>query len=159
MRPAAGMVGALAHPAQGAWKSLQKSWAQEQEQYQRQTRIADGVGAVQGGSRLDRDGIVEKFRQAKATTNDRQKAYKDIAEKEMYGNDQQHSTSTLRTYASSTSSRASISSATSVRSEIAAQASTASQDEDASFERDLEFAKQLSLAEQRGYERGLARAK
>ena len=158
MKPAAGILGVITHPAQGAWKTMQKSWAREQEQYNRKTRMFEGVTAVQGGSKLDHDEIIERFRNAKPATKDRKKKYKDMAEKEMYTDAKPRLPD--RTYTSSISSRASTSSPSTPRSEPAAQISIASQDEDdAAFERDLEMAKQLSLAEQRGYERGLAGAK
>jgi sterol 3beta-glucosyltransferase len=149
MRPAAGALGLVVHPTQGAWKSVQKMWAKEQGQYQRKMRLSDGLGDVQGSTSLEREAILEKFKTAKMTTKVRQKKYKDAAEKEMYG-DQGVKTD-----------RDTIDAATPQASAPLTQTSPSEQlieDEDAAFERDLQLAKQLSIAEQRGYERGLARA-
>jgi len=153
MRPAAGALGLVVHPTRGAWKSMQKSWAKEQEQYQRKTRLSDGLGDVQGSTKLERDAILEKFKTAKMTTKVRQKEYKDIAEKEMYGNHQDVNADTDTT--DGETSQAS----TSALSDMTIPTSPSEQsfkDEDAAFERDLQLAKQLSIAEQSGYERGLA---
>jgi sterol 3beta-glucosyltransferase len=132
---------------------MQKSWAKEQEQYQRKTRLSDGLGDVQGSTKLERDAILEKFKTAKMTTKVRQKEYKDIAEKEMYGNHQDVNADTDTT--DGETSQAS----TSALSDMTIPTSPSEQsfkDEDAAFERDLQLAKQLSIAEQSGYERGLA---
>lgn len=107
MKPAAGILGAIAHPAEGAWKSMQKSWAREQEQFQRTTRISDGVGAVKGGTKLDQNEILTRFKNAQPTTKDRKKKYKDMAEKEMDTDDKPRlpeRTYTGSTYTGSTSS-------------------------------------------------------
>jgi sterol 3beta-glucosyltransferase len=150
MKPAAGVVGLVAHPAQGAWKSMQKLWAQEQEQYQRKIRVSDGVRDVNSSTRLDREAILEKFKAAKLTTKDRQTSYKNMAEKEMYGDQSQDQTETDMDASHASTSTASMG--------TIAQTPLPKQGEDAAFQRDLELATQISLAEQRGYERGLAGA-
>ncbi|KAF8894838.1 glycosyltransferase family 1 protein [Infundibulicybe gibba] len=63
MRPAAGIVGLIAHPVRGVWKS---------EQLQRQTRVSE------------RDEILRRFREAKTGTVSRQAEYRKVAEKAMY---------------------------------------------------------------------------
>lgn len=153
MRPAAGAVGLVAHPAQGAWKSMQKLWAKEQEQYQRKTRISDGAKDVNASTRLDREAILEMFKAAKLTTKDRQMNYKNMAEKEMYGDQSRNQTETDMDVPHASTSAASMRAAT--QTPLTLQSING---EDAAFQRDLELATQISLAEQRGYERGLAGA-
>jgi len=155
MRPAAGALGLVVHPTQGAWKSMQKMWAKEQEQHQRETRLSDGVGEVQSSTKLDRDAILKKFETAKVTTKVRQEKYKDIAEKEMYGSKDQDGKTDRDTIGTETS-QASTSSAPSDTTALTSPPAQSMEDEDALFERDILLAKELSIAEQRGYERGLA---
>jgi len=156
MRPAAGAVGLVAHPAEGAWKSMQKLWAKEQEQYHRKTRVSDGVSDVKGSTRIDRETILEKFQAAKSTTKDRQMKYKDVAEKEMYGDQNRDQTKTDVDASHACTSTSSMETTTPTPLTSLSEQST--EGEDAAFERDLNLAKQISLAEQRGYERGLASA-
>jgi len=155
MRPAAGALGLVVHPTQGAWKSMQKMWAKEQEQYQHKTRLSDGVGDVQSSTKLDREAILKKFETAKVTTKVRQEKYKDIAEREMYG-DKDQGVKTDRDTIGTETSQASMSSAPSDKTALTSPLAQSIEDEDAVFERDLQLAKQLSIAEQSGYERGLA---
>lgn len=152
VRPAAGVVGVVAHPVQGAWKSMQKLWAKEQEQYQRKTRVFDGVKDVNSSTRLDQEAILENFKAAKLTTQDRQASYKNMAEIEMYGDQSQD-----RTETGMDASHASTS-ATSMGTAPTPLPKQPIDDEEAAFQRDLDLATQISLAEQRGYERGLAGA-
>ena len=133
---------------------MQKMWAMEQEQYQRKTRLSDGLGDFRGSTGLERDAILERFRTAKITTNARQKKYKDIAEKEMYGNHQDVKAD--RDITDVETSQASTSSAPPDTTTQTSPPEQSIENEDAAFERDLELAKQLSIAEQSGYERGLA---
>jgi len=121
MKPAAGILGLVVHPTQGAWKSMQKTWAKEQEQHQRNVRLSDGAFEVKCSNALDRNAILEKFETAKMTTNVRQKTYKGLAEKEMYGSHVVNMTAL-------------------------GEQTTDSEYEDAIFERDLHLAKQLSIA-------------
>ncbi|KAJ7118977.1 glycosyltransferase family 1 protein [Mycena epipterygia] len=149
IRPAGGIVGLIAHPVHGLWKSAQSPMAKKQEQRQREVRIGDGVEAVQKSTQTQRSEMVQKFKQLKAGTKERQKKYKDIAEAEMY--EEQTSSGDGDSVPNSPQG-------TSVQqSPPTPPARQQTEDEeDAAFERELEMAKQLSLAEQRGYERGLA---
>ncbi|KAH7928152.1 glycosyltransferase family 1 protein [Leucogyrophana mollusca] len=80
MRPAAGAVGLVAHPAQGAWKSIRKLWQREPQQVQRNTRISDGIHAVKESTPAERAAILEAFEKAKTLTGARQKEYAKKAE-------------------------------------------------------------------------------
>lgn len=153
MRPAAGALGLVVHPTQGAWKSMQKMWAKEQEQYQRKTRLSDGAVEVHSSTNLEREEILENFKTVKLTTKTRQKKYKDVAEKEMFGN--QHNDLETDRYTETDTAQVS-SSALSGRIARTSPSPRLVENDDAAFERDLDLAKQLSIAEQRGYERGLA---
>ncbi|KAH7911918.1 glycosyltransferase family 1 protein [Hygrophoropsis aurantiaca] len=80
MRPAAGAVGLVAHPAQGAWKSIRKLWQREPQQVQRETRISDGADAAQRSSPAEHAAILDAFQKAKASTGARRKEYAKRAE-------------------------------------------------------------------------------
>ncbi|KAF9464545.1 glycosyltransferase family 1 protein [Collybia nuda] len=175
MRPAAGIVGVLVHPFQGAWKSMQSPIGRRQEQQERITRISDGIEAVRNSTESQKSEIIKKFNYAKPSTKERQRKYKDLAEKVMLEDAENDRKDSDR-------SRDGVSSASSSKSPPTSppkgpplsppprrlpppyqkagsqktRRSEAEDDEDAEFERELELAKQLSLAEQQGYERGLA---
>lgn len=151
MRPAAGIVGLVAHPIQGAWKSMQKTWAKEQESQQRTTRVSYGVDTVKSSTKGDRDKILENFKQAKTSTKEREKQYRNAAEKVFAENEDIKSDSPPPTASSAPYADSTISSPT-----IPPRPHSTSQGEEAAFEKDLELATQLSLAEQRGYEPGLS---
>jgi sterol 3beta-glucosyltransferase len=171
MRPAAGVIGLVAHPLQGAWKGVQKTWAKDQEQAQRSTRISDGVEDVKGSTKEERKMIMERWVELKKTTRQRQKKYREEAEKvlnEEKAADSENNHAVKASSLSSTGNCADVSPASlvNVSATTGGQASqqtaeerpiiTGADDTDAAFDRDLEMAKMLSLAEQRGYERGLA---
>jgi sterol 3beta-glucosyltransferase len=156
MRPAAGVIGVVAHPIQGAWKGLQKTWAKNQEQSQRVTRISDGVEDVKNSTKVDRERILERWTELKKTTKKRQKECKEEAEKVMYdGRPADVGRKQDTTVASSSTDVPSATKFSSTQESRASQAAAGDED-DVLFERDLDIAKQLSFAEQRGYERGLA---
>lgn len=160
MKPAAGILGAIVHPADGAWKSAQKhSVARKQVQHQRGTRIEDGKLAVQNSTQEERRMILSRFEESKTGAAARKKAWKEQAEKvlqeEASPNEQPGSSSSgTPVSTAAVSSDAPILASTESPESSQLNARTLSE-EDASFERDLEMAKQLSLAEQQGYERGL----
>lgn len=168
MKPAAGILGAIVHPAQGAWKSAQKQTvARKQEQHQRSTRIEDGKLAVERSTHEERSIILKRFEASKAEAPARKKAWKERAETALKEDAPQSETADSASGPSNPTSDKSSVSATSPRSEVSTTIDTRSNtlpptpappaaDDDAAFERDLEMAKQLSLAEQRGYERGMA---
>ncbi|KAJ6546815.1 glycosyltransferase family 1 protein [Mycena capillaripes] len=151
IRPAGGIVGLIAHPVHGLWKSVQSPMAQKQEQQQREVRISDGVEAVRKSTPTQRSEMVQKFKQLKAGTKERQQKYKEIAEAEMYEEQGSREEGT-----SAPTSPQTPSDSTQQPTSTPPTRQQTEDEEDAAFERDLEMAKQLSLAEQKGYERALA---
>jgi len=165
MRPAAGIVGVVAHPFQGAWRSLQTTTGQRQEHQFRVTRISDGREDVKNSSAAQRAEIFRKFKDAQRGKEQREKKYQEIVEKVMQedaeergkANGASEEYSDAKDGSSSSQSRTDSTPSVATSSTSSTAATPASETEDDSaFERDLEFAKQLSLAEQRGYERGVA---
>lgn len=75
MRPAAGIVGMLAHPFEGAWKSVQKPWAKKQESQQLATRVERGQRVLKESTEQERRAVIEKFRRltTRQATADRKK--------------------------------------------------------------------------------------
>lgn len=147
MKPAAGIVGLVSKPLEGLWKAAQTPMARSQEAQLRGTRVSDGTAAVQRSTHTQRSEILRKFKEAKLVTKERQKQYREMAEKAMYGEgDPSHQDASSAIASSSTQP---------VPTEPAAEDEDA---EDAKYQRDLDIAVQMSLAEQRGYEYGLATA-
>ncbi|KAJ6500720.1 UDP-Glycosyltransferase/glycogen phosphorylase [Mycena sanguinolenta] len=143
IRPAGGIVGLIAHPVRGLWKSVQSPMAQKQEQQQRQVRISDGVEAARNSTKAQRAETVQKFNQLKAGTKERKKKYRELAEAEMYGEQRSEEDGNAPQAAANSTQQAE-------------QQMPEEEDEDSEFIRELETAKELSLAEQRGYERAMA---
>ncbi|KAJ7684426.1 glycosyltransferase family 1 protein [Mycena polygramma] len=150
IRPAGGIVGLIAHPVQGLWKSVQSPMAKKQEQKQREVRISDGVEAVRKSTQAQRSEMVQKFKSLKAGTKERQKKYREMAEAEMY--EEQGS----KEDAPKSPETPGPSVSTPQPAPTPPTRQQREEDEDAVFERELEMAKELSLAEQRGYERAMA---
>ncbi|EIW85621.1 glycosyltransferase family 1 protein [Coniophora puteana RWD-64-598 SS2] len=75
MRPAAGAIGLVANPAQGAWKSLRKMWHSDARQPQRETRVYEGQQAVGGAAPGERERVVRAFEGMKGTVRERQEEY------------------------------------------------------------------------------------
>jgi sterol 3beta-glucosyltransferase len=144
MRPAAGAIGLVAHPLQGAWRSLQKNWATELKQSGRSTRIRDGEEDVKNSSKEQRHQILDAFEAVKKTVGERKKKYKEEAETVMYGMTDREAEAV-----SSGSSRPEMPPAS---SNVTREQTAPAEDDGHSFERDLEMAKRLSLRE---YERDL----
>ncbi|KAJ7221581.1 glycosyltransferase family 1 protein [Mycena pura] len=141
VRPAGGIAGLIAHPVHGLWKSVQSPKAQKQEWQVREVRISDGVEAVQRSTPAQKSSVIQTFKQLKAGTKQRQTRYKDIAEAEMYGE---------QNLSSKDSDEPALDSAQSPVQRTATSSPTRQQVEDEetdNFVRDLERAKQLSLAE------------
>jgi len=148
IRPAGGIVGLIAHPVQGLWKSVQSPMAKKQEGKMKEVRISDGVAAVRNSTQAQRTEIVRKFNQLKAGTKERQKKYKEIAEAEMYAEKKSGEEGKAPESPQTAAESAQQSTPTGQQTE--------EEEEDARFVRELEMAKELSLAEQRGYERAMA---
>jgi sterol 3beta-glucosyltransferase len=81
MRPAAGIVGVVAHPVYGLWQSTRRIFSQPETQPQRSTRVSDGVEAVRNSTKAEQIAILRKFEQAKSNAADRRKAYEEMAER------------------------------------------------------------------------------
>ncbi|KAK0227822.1 UDP-Glycosyltransferase/glycogen phosphorylase [Armillaria fumosa] len=165
MKPAAGIVGLVAHPMNGAWKSIRSDSSKKQEERQRSTRISDGVEEVKRSTSEERNFILRRFREAKATTSGRQKAMSEAARSVLYGDVEEDAAlefdPSMETtgHGNSNSCEADTQDAKQSSSEQSNPPETgwsqADRDE-AGFLRDMEIAKKLSLAEQKGYERGIS---
>lgn len=155
MRPAAGIMGFIAYPLQGAWKSMQSEVGRTQENRQHLTRLADGKAAVQQSSPAQRAQIIERFNKALRDTPARRKHYMEAAERAMFEDMdldpheiQQASKLTSQTGNSDISSTSTSStSGTPTPPTTDTASADAGLDEDATFLKELEMAKRLSLAE------------
>ncbi|KAF8589708.1 glycosyltransferase family 1 protein [Ramaria rubella] len=161
IRPAAGVVGVVAYPLHGVWKSGQKTWARKQGSQQRSTRIADGIEEVGRGSREERHRILTLFKDMATPEKikQRRKEYTDAAKKALEESTFQPSD------IGSTASGSTVTNSPPPRTPSMSRGSFEHLDEvamphddddDETFQRELELAMQLSLAEQRGYERAMA---
>lgn len=153
MRPAAGVLGTVAYPIHGAWKSSQNPWAHKQESPQRSTRIRDGLEDFRKSSLEEQERIVTKF---KALTTpeilkQRRNGFTDAAKAAM-------KESRFQTCNGSTSSTPSPGTSSSNGQDAFEHLDHLHDDksEDERFRRELELAKHLSLAEQRGHERTIS---
>ena len=120
---------------------MQSPKAQKQEWQVREVRISDGVEAVQRSTPAQKSSVIQTFKQLKAGTKQRQTRYKDIAEAEMYGE---------QNLSNKDSDEPALNSAQSPVQRTATSSPSRQQVEDEetdNFVRDLERAKQLSLAE------------
>ncbi|QRW00852.1 glycosyltransferase family 1 protein [Ceratobasidium sp. AG-Ba] len=180
MRPAAGIVGMIAHPIEGAWKSVQKPWAKKQESQQLATRVKAGQLAFEASTDNERKVAIETFKRLtkrEATTERRktmeaeaQEALKtDKSKKLTLSGDHEKEESEMSPEDSPPprhdSPEPAGDSAVQTKEEKGKPplpprnlSRGPQDDEDAAFQRDLDMAMQLSLAEQRGYERGMKHA-
>ncbi|TDL28120.1 glycosyltransferase family 1 protein [Rickenella mellea] len=134
VRPAAGIVGLVANPLQGVWKSMQKGWAQKHEPKQRATRISDGVEDVKSSSREARNAVMRKFKDMEATSAERKSQYATAAVEALSaGKDEPQ-----------TMAETQISAPADVPIQPA-QPRRSSSEHNESFERDLAIAKQRSM--------------
>ncbi|PBK62940.1 UDP-Glycosyltransferase/glycogen phosphorylase [Armillaria solidipes] len=89
MKPSAGIVGLMSHPMNGAWKSIRSHSSKHQEERQRRsTRILYGVEEVRRSTPQERNVILNRFREAKVTTSERQKSMAEAARSAPYGDAQ-----------------------------------------------------------------------
>ncbi|KAK0185951.1 glycosyltransferase family 1 protein [Armillaria mellea] len=90
MKPSAGIVGLMSHPMNGAWQSIRSHTKKRQEERQRRsTRILDGVEEVRRSTPQERNMILNRFREAKVTTSERQKSMGEAARSAQYGDAQE----------------------------------------------------------------------
>ena len=123
---------------------MEKRWAREQAQFQRQTRLSDGAREVHQTGKANHQEIVKKFQDLNSTIKQRQIKYKDLAEREIYGDED----TPIAQSSTATTSQTTVS--------PAAELPASPNEEEAVFQRDLELAKRLSEAEHQGYLRGLS---
>lgn len=85
MRPAAGIMGVVAHPVRGALRGMKSAQTRKTEHNQRAVRVRDGVLAAQAVSQNKRDGIIRAFEAArvKGRMMERQKALAEQAAEAM----------------------------------------------------------------------------
>ncbi len=164
MKPAAGIVGLVAHPMNGAWKGIRSDSSKKQEEHQRSTRISEGVEEAKRSTSEERNFILRRFREAKATTSERQKAMSEAARSVLYesveGDAGLEFDPSVETSGQGDSDWCEADAQDAKRSSSESNPTEArwsqSDQDEAGFLRDMEIAKQLSLAEQRGYERGIS---
>ncbi|CAK5279180.1 unnamed protein product [Mycena citricolor] len=84
IRPAGGIVGVVAHPVMGLWRSVQPPATRKQELRIRETRLAHGVDAARRATRQQKADVVSAFKELERTKMGRQKRWREMAEKEMY---------------------------------------------------------------------------
>ncbi|KAK0458622.1 UDP-Glycosyltransferase/glycogen phosphorylase [Desarmillaria tabescens] len=163
MKPAAGIVGLFAHPMNGAWESIRSDFRAKQEEHQRSTRMSDGAEEVKRSTPEERNVILRRFHEAKATVLERQKAMSEAARSMLYEDVEEDATveadPSVETTSRGDSDRCEADAQDARR--LSPEQSTGlglsqSDQDDTDFLRDMEIAKQLSLAEQRGYERGIS---
>ncbi|KAJ4479995.1 glycosyltransferase family 1 protein [Lentinula aciculospora] len=152
MRPAAGIVGVVANPIQGAWKSAQNALVKEQDQPHYHTRVEEGPQAAEFSTDNEKAEVVKKFRNLMRKENvvERKKEIAKRAEEVMYGSGMDEKKKMGKDVPVATSSTSpSAGSPNSQESKDGTNENTQKnlQDE-AMFEREVELAKRLSLYEQ-----------
>ncbi|KAJ3889776.1 glycosyltransferase family 1 protein [Lentinula edodes] len=150
MRPAAGIVGVVANPIQGAWKSAQTTLVKEQDQPHYQTRMEEGLQAVESSSENERVKVAERFKDLmqKEKVIDRKKNIAKAAEEVMYESGKEGEKLEVEKSSRSISTGSAPSDLDLKDSEERTTRDTNTPQDEAMFERDLELAKRLSLYEQ-----------
>lgn len=154
MRPAAGIVGVVANPIQGAWKSAQTTLVKEQDQPHYQTRMEEGLQAVKFSTENERVKVVKTFKDLmqKDKVMDRKKNIAKAAEEVMYESGKEDQKPMVEqgvpSSCTSTSTGSAPSNLDTKESEERTTRNTDTPQDEAMFERDLELAKRLSLYEQ-----------
>ena len=148
MRPAAGIVGAIAHPIQGAYRSVQGTLTKEQDQPHYRIRVEEGEQAVELSTDSEKAEIVQKFKEAMRGENvkERKKKLTQTAELVTCGTDVLDMEEGPRKEESGPS-KILPSTPDQVRPDTKELSDPEASDERL-FERDLELAKRLSLYEQ-----------
>ncbi|KZO92404.1 glycosyltransferase family 1 protein [Calocera viscosa TUFC12733] len=168
LRPAAGIVGMIAHPMAGAWAQVQTSIGKRTDSSRIRTRQQEGQTAVKESKDSERRAVLARFAELKKDTETRRRALLEEGEKMLKDGglgvegapsaDTEEQTSDEGTQVSAPDK--SLDKPTLNKPALPPRPQTSNPAEaDEQFDRDTEIAKQISLAEQRGYERGLAQAK
>ncbi|KAG8726116.1 hypothetical protein FRC12_023692 [Ceratobasidium sp. 428] len=181
MRPAAGIVGMIARPIEGAWKSVQSPWAKKQDSQQLATRVERGQIALGAGTHEERQAVIDTFKRlaGKSAIVERRKTMEAEAREELktdkskkltLSDEKQNDEVEASSHVSTPPRRSSPEPVDPAPVPESKQSNKPpplpprsphqpnQDDEDAAFQRDLDMAMQLSLAEQQGYERGLRHA-
>ncbi|KAL7410756.1 hypothetical protein BDY24DRAFT_398395 [Mrakia frigida] len=79
MRPAAGAIGLVAHPADGAFKSIQSLWARKEVSLSLSTRLEDGQLAFDQSTSSERRALLATFAEVDKHTEERKKALEEKA--------------------------------------------------------------------------------
>ncbi|KAF7294590.1 Glycosyltransferase family 1 protein [Mycena indigotica] len=139
IRPAGGIAGAIAHPINGLWKSVQPPATVKRENNLREVRISDGIDAVRKSTLSEKREIVRVFNELKAekAIAERQKKYTEMAEAVLREAQEEEA---RRRSNDKPQAGATV--------EEANRLSLDQDDDDPEFSRNLERAKQLSLVEQ-----------
>jgi len=159
MRPAAGILGLVTYPVQGAWMEARSAMGKSQERQQVDTRVLDGKEDVRNSTRYQREEILRNFKEAKKGTKQRHENYKAVAEElfsnhlaEGYTVPPQSPLPGPSTTSTSTAGTARPSTFTNKSGSPLPHSELKQEDEDAVFVRELELAKQLSLEDDRAYQ-------
>ncbi|KAG8695793.1 hypothetical protein FRC09_008927 [Ceratobasidium sp. 395] len=181
MRPAAGIVGMIARPIEGAWKSVQSPWAKKQDSQQLASRVERGQLALEASTHEERQAVIDTFKRlaGKSAIVERRKTMEAEAREELktdkskkltLSDEKQNDKVEASSHVSTPPRRSSpepVDPAPVLESKQSNKPPPLpprsphqpnQDDEDAAFQRDLDMAMQLSLAEQQGYERGLRHA-
>ncbi|KAG8746143.1 hypothetical protein FRC10_006009 [Ceratobasidium sp. 414] len=180
LRPAAGIIGMIAHPIEGAWKSAQSPWAKKQDSQQPATRIKRGQLALAASTDEERRVVIDTFKRLaqqgataerrKTTEAEAREALKtDKSKKLTLSDESQNDEVEASPHIATPPRRANPEPADHPPALDNKQYDKPplpprpppqhnQDEEDTMFQRDLDMAIQLSLAEQRGYERGLSHA-
>ncbi|CAE6479214.1 unnamed protein product [Rhizoctonia solani] len=184
MKPAAGILGMISNPIDGARRSIQKPWAKKQDSHQLAVRVERGRRAYEASTDEERRDVIDAFKRLnkRNATLDRKKTMEAEA-KEMLmtdasrkltlsddrdGSDEEasppddprpvvHSVRSASPdhFAHSEDEKATRPPRLPPRLPPRAPPQHNTEDEEAAFQHDLDLAIRLSLAEQQGYERGL----
>ncbi|KZT54368.1 glycosyltransferase family 1 protein [Calocera cornea HHB12733] len=167
LRPAAGILGMIAHPMAGAWASMQTTMGKRTDTSRIRTRQQEGQAAVKESREEERRAVLARFAELKKDTETRRRALLEEGEKMLKDGGLGVDGQPLQDEQDGTGKQAEGGSQPPKSDEnkpiqkpaLPPRPQTSNPAEaDEQFDRDTEIAKQISLAEQRGYERGLALA-
>ncbi|KAK0458621.1 glycosyltransferase family 1 protein [Desarmillaria tabescens] len=162
----AGGLGLVTHPINGALKGIRSDFSKEPEERQRTTRMEDGVKEVRQSTSVERNLILRRFREAKATASERKNTILKAVRNMLHGDFEEDMVVEAGPSVQRTGRHDSDWHKAAVRggardekwlpSEQPSHTGSGwsrAEEDDADFLRDMEIAKQLSLEQQRDYER------
>jgi sterol 3beta-glucosyltransferase len=152
IRPAAGVLGVIAYPIEGAWKTMQCAWDLMEDQQLRATRVSDGLEEVRKSALEEREAVLDKLGVMKMDTEKRHEQWKAQVENAMLESEDQNSppegsssSQAPRTRSVPPATPQSLPSQDSSNPHTPLPPRGKVDDEEAAFEKDIELAKQLSL--------------